>query len=112
MPNRIRPDPTAGRPITPKEAMEEQPHSIPPEVYDTVNEFIKLRSSDNPITITQNEVMAALLLRMPHVKRQQVWDSRWLDFEAAYKKAGWKVVYDKPGYDETYEAFWEFSRGR
>lgn len=92
--------------------MEEQPQSIPPELYDTVNEFIKQRSSDNPITITQKEVMEALLARMPHVTRQHVWDHRWLDFESAYKKAGWKVVYDKPGYGETYEAFWEFSRGR
>lgn len=112
MPNRIRPDPTAGRPITPKEAFEEQAESIPPQVYDVVNEFIKQRSSDNPITINQDEVMEGILAKFPDMTRAEVFKKRWLDFEAAYKKAGWRVEYDKPGYNETYVGFWEFRRGR
>jgi hypothetical protein len=33
-----------------------------------------------------------------------------LDVEDAYRKAGWKVEYDKPGYNETYEASFKFRK--
>jgi hypothetical protein len=33
-----------------------------------------------------------------------------MDFEPFYEKAGWKVVYDKPGYCESYAANFTFTR--
>lgn len=35
-------------------------------------------------------------------------DQGWMDFEPIYEAQGWKVQYDKPGWDETYDAFFEF----
>lgn len=56
--------------------------------------------------------MKELLLRMPHVERHQVFEKHWLDIETAYRQAGWEVEYDKPAYNETYGASWEFKHGK
>jgi hypothetical protein len=44
------------------------------------------------------------------VSRQEVFDNQWLDIEDIYREAGWKVSYDKPAYNETYKAYFTFSR--
>jgi len=42
--------------------------------------------------------------------RQGMYDKGWMDVEDAYRKAGWDVDFDKPGYNETYEANFTFSK--
>jgi hypothetical protein len=49
------------------------------------------------------------------LKRNEIFKNHWLDVEEIYEEAGWQVAYDKPGYNETYEASFEFtdaSKGR
>jgi hypothetical protein len=33
-----------------------------------------------------------------------------MDVEDVYQKAGWEVEFDKPGYNEDYEANFKFSK--
>jgi hypothetical protein len=42
--------------------------------------------------------------------QSEVYAKGWLNFEAIYEEAGWKVVYDKPGYNETYDANFTFTK--
>lgn len=42
--------------------------------------------------------------------RSQIFSKRWLDVESVYRDAGWKVYYDKPGYNESYNAYFKFTR--
>lgn len=35
-----------------------------------------------------------------------------LDIEPVFRKAGWSVEFDRPGYNETYEAFFVFRKRR
>lgn len=35
-------------------------------------------------------------------------DREHLDVEDVYRAAGWEVTYDKPGYNETYDATFTF----
>ena len=42
------------------------------------------------------------------VTRSMIFEKHWLDFEDIYRKAGWFVNFDKPAYNETYDAFFEF----
>ena len=44
------------------------------------------------------------------LKRKEIYDKNWLDVEDVYESAGWKVEYDKPGYNENYEPTFTFSR--
>jgi hypothetical protein len=42
--------------------------------------------------------------------RQGMYDKGWMDVEDVYQKAGWEVEFDKPGYNEDYEANFKFSK--
>lgn len=46
----------------------------------------------------------------PRPSRQFIFDKHWLDIEDTYRKAGWNVEYDKPGYCENYDAYFVFSK--
>lgn len=40
----------------------------------------------------------------------KVYEEHWLDVEDCYRAIGWAVNYDKPAYNETYPATFEFSK--
>lgn len=96
-------------PISPDEIGKQQIKSIPPEVFEVFNRLIALDWSGISATVTQEEAVAAIIEKM-EVSRNKVFDSGWLNIEEAYRDVGWKVVYDKPGYNESYGANWKFTR--
>lgn len=57
----------------------------------------------------QNEAVALIASRMD-VDRNTVFKNKWLDVESLFENEGWKVNYDKPGYCESYEASFKFTR--
>lgn len=94
-------------PISPEQAAELKPTVVPPAVYEAFNHFLILRSDgDRTITITQPEVVARIEAQLPNL------DYSWLNVEDTYRKLGWTVEYDRPGFNETYDAFWTFSPKR
>jgi hypothetical protein len=94
------------KPITPREA-KKLAGGIPDEVLEVVNDFIA-KNGGRPITIIEKELVRAIVTRHPSITSAMLYERHWLDFEAIYRGAGWKVEYDKPGYNETYEASWSF----
>lgn len=42
------------------------------------------------------------------IDRETIFRRGYLNVEEAYREQGWSVVYDKPGYNETYDASFEF----
>jgi hypothetical protein len=46
------------------------------------------------------------------LNRNEIFKKGWLDVEEIYGKAGWKVEYDKPGYNEDYAAHFIFTNRR
>lgn len=106
------------KPISPKEARIKKQAAIPDFVIEAFNKLIvENMSVSGTATIQQDAVMDLI---MAHSKletplapeaftRQDVYSRRWLDVEDLYRKQGWNVKYDKPGYNESYNAFFEFS---
>jgi hypothetical protein len=92
------------KPITPDEA--ESGKHIPDEVFEAFNELIAEGDGD----VLQKDVVLRILAKIPDTTREQIFKKGWLNVEPAYRKAGWKVTYDKPGYCETYEANFTFRR--
>ena len=100
------------KPITPKEALSLKRASIPDEVYEAFNELIASEiSASGYCTIYQDKVVKLIQSKLD-CKRAEVFSKGWLDVEEQYIKAGWDVKYDKPGYNETYEANFVFSKPR
>lgn len=96
------------KPITPKQALKKV-QEFPPEVIESFNECIAASFHQGSATVKQKDVVAKICAKMD-VSSDTVFDKYWLDVEQAFKKAGWKVEYDKPGYCENYEAFFVFSK--
>lgn len=80
---------------------------IPDEVFEAVNKLLHANWTGRSATIKQGDVLELLT---DHFDRQAIFDNGWLNFEGAYKAQGWKVIYDKPGYNEFYGAYWKFTR--
>jgi len=97
--------------ISPDEAMAAKKSSIPAEVISAFNELIKQNiSASGHATIKQQKVVAFIVARMGLKSSKIIFDNKWLDVEDIYRAKGWKVKYDKPGYNEDYEAYFEFSK--
>jgi len=95
------------KPITPKKAIGNRVE-LPDAVVEVWNQLIEKNLRGSSATVTQNEAASALAKQLK-VTRQHVFDAGWLECEPMFRKAGWKVKYDKPGYNEDYSAYFEFS---
>ena len=107
------------RPFTPDEVLTQKKFILPEFIIRAVNEFLAKRFDGHSCTVFQNEFIerAEAIGRMTNTlpdwaSRQSFFDENWLDFEPAYREQGWKVYYDKPGYNENYEASWKFERAK
>jgi hypothetical protein len=77
-----------------------------------VNELIAAKWDGKRAVLTQREVVIAVLVKLPGVTREEIFDLRYLDFEDVYREAGWTVSYDKPDYTDVSEPTFTFTRGK
>ena len=101
-------------PLTPKQVKEMHQKTIPEEIILAVNHLLVKGCSESRIRviIEQNEVIEQATTTMRNngktVERNDFFENHWLDFEPIFRKAGWKVTFNKPGYNESYPAYWTF----
>lgn len=96
--------------ISPKDITAHKRNTIPEFVFDVFNELIAADFSGSVATVKQNAVIERILADQIDLDRQTIFSRGWLNIEDVYEQAGWKVVYDKPYYNETYEAYWMFKK--
>ncbi len=96
------------RPIKPREVAAQKKQSFPDAALESFNELIVEKYDGDSAKIEQKEVVARMVRK--GLKRNAIFDNCWLDVEEMYESAGWKVDYDKPGYNESYEASFTFER--
>lgn len=89
------------RPIGPKDVKK----SIPDFVIEAVNELINEKYVEN----CSFDIRQGLIKDRIKSKTSEDFDWAWMDFEPLYRAEGWRVEYDKPGYNESYEAYYRFS---
>lgn len=97
------------KPITPDEIK----HEIPDFIIEAVNTLIKKNWDGKEAIIKQNDILAIVSSKNDNdgkPSRQTIFDNNWLDFEDLYRKVGWKVEYDKPTYNEFYDAYFKFTK--
>lgn len=99
------------RPISPEEALEVKVELvIPEEVYIAVNGLIAQNLHRDRATVLQKDIVEKLV--QSGMNKNEIFARKWLDVEDSYREAGWDVMYDKPGYCETYDAYFEFKKPR
>lgn len=94
------------KPISPNEVGGVQRDNIPAEVFEAVNKLIAKKWTGSSATVKQEEILDAL--GEFGIWRDHAFDRGYLNFEEAYREQGWEVEYDKPGYNESYGAFFVF----
>lgn len=100
------------KPFTPDEARNHKKHIIPDEVIQVVNELLVRELNDNYATLYEEEIVAEVLKRMPHLTREDAFKNKYFNFEPLFREQGWDVKYDSPGYNESYRAHYVFTAKR
>lgn len=96
------------KPIRPEDIGAAKVENFPAAVFDAFNAEITAKFQAGMARIRQDVVVQRLI--DGGFKRQEIFDAGWLNVEDAYRAAGWKVNYDKPGFNEIGEAYFEFIR--
>lgn len=95
------------QPISPEEVTQLQKEQFPPEVIETFNVLIAENMVNGEATVKQKDAVARMVL--DGLEKAMIYKKGWLNIEEMYREVGWSVVYDKPAYNETYDAFFRFS---
>jgi hypothetical protein len=93
------------KPITPTEA---ENKAMPDQVIESFNQLITENYARGKATVYQNAVVDLIVAKM-NISRTQ-FNNNWLNVESVYERAGWKVSYDKPGWNESGVAFYVFEK--
>lgn len=99
---------TTVTPIRPEEVSGKHQATIPPLVVQTINDMIIKNGRGGRIILFQDDIMEQLVAK--GLSRDDIFENGWLDIEDLYRSYGWKVEYDKPGFNESYRANFTFSR--
>lgn len=94
-------------PLKPQDVAKEKQASIPDEVLECFNQVILEEYYNGYASIKQEDVVNLMISK--GLDRNEIFKKGWLNVEDIYRKAGWKVEYDKPAYNESYPASFSFS---
>ena len=100
------------KPLSPQEVIEQRSSGayLPEFVISAVNKLlIRCVSDSGCATLHQRLVINAIKQENPSITTNMIIDNKWLDFEPVFRSSGWNVVYDKLGYSDNYEPYWNFS---
>jgi len=94
------------KPISPNEITP----LIPDFVINVVNRLLQKKWNGTSAIILQETIINEIINDQPNISREEIFDNGWLNFEDIYRKVGWDVEYDKPGYCESYKAYFKFTK--
>ncbi len=98
-------------PISPQEVIQQKKNDIPDEALEAFNELIARNWNGNESRVPQKDVVALMIKK--GLNNHDIFNNGWLNVEDIYRARtqesdGWEVEYDKPGYNESYEAYFIF----
>lgn len=98
------------QPITPHDVVDKKLEILPDAVIRAFNTLIAKKFNGYESTVKQDEAINAIMAEDETISRQEIFDNHWLDVEDIYRKIGWDVTFDKPGYSESYSAYYVFKK--
>ncbi len=99
-------------PITPEEVGKKTNGLLPDFVITAVNKLIikEYSSYTKDLIITQEQLITVILLSAPKgTIKDDIFRNGWLDIEETYRNYKWKVIYDKPVWNEAYDPYYRFT---
>ena len=102
------------KPITPEKVEQIRIHEMPEAIIQATNELIVRKWNGHEATVKVYEIVNHYFSVSGEedtaAARKELFAKHYLDIEPAYREATWKVKFDKPGYDESYDAYFVFSK--
>lgn len=96
-------------PLSPDDVATAKLATIPDEVVAVFNRLIAENIGDGGrATVTLKAAKAAVAAAGVDV--QEAFARGWFDIEPVYRAVGWGVMFDKPGFNEHYDAFYVFTK--
>jgi hypothetical protein len=102
------PGPLKVKPVSPQDLQSGIVHAAPGFVIAAFNELITENYVGTRSVFKQKDVIARIQ-KNQGVTQEEIFKSGWLNVEPHFRAAGWSVEYDKPGYNESYDAHFIFS---
>ena len=96
-------------PIDPNEIQGEKNKTIPDKVIAIWNEMLIEKWKGYSVTIKQDDAVERIA-KTPDIPRNDVFKLDYLEIEDIFRKAGWEVYYDKPGFNESGYAIFRFTK--
>jgi hypothetical protein len=93
------------KPISPEDLV----MLVPDFVIEAVNELIIENWNGREARITQDSIIGRIISK-ESISRDEIYRRNLLNFEPIFEEAGWEVTYDKPGYCESYKAYFLFKK--
>lgn len=97
--------------LTPQEAIIRFTNEIPEPVFEVWNSLIvgnlKVQNGNVNSEFFLEDLTEKLTTVM-NVSRELAKDKGWFDLEDIFRDKGWKVEFNKPGYNESYPAYFKF----
>lgn len=97
------------KPYSPTEAALAKQTVLPAAVINAVNELLAKNYDGQRAVIKQKDIVGTIISQLDTTEREML-AKNWLNIEPLYELYGWKVSYDKPGYNESYDATFTFER--
>lgn len=99
------------KPVAPDEIVKviAEKSIIPDEVIESFNELIARSWDGRKATVSQSAAINLIKSKNPALA-DGIFSKGYLNIEEIYRQQGWHVWYDKPGFNETYDAYFEFTR--
>lgn len=97
------------KPISPSE-VKDKANQIPEYIIEVFNNLIARNFRNGKAIVFQKDVKQEIgQISIANITYEAIIANGWLDVEELYEQAGWTVSYDKPGYNESYDAYFVFS---
>lgn len=106
-PDGIPPKPP-NRPLKPSEVVTAKKEHIPEIVFNVINSQI-VKEWNGTKAVVSYPVVVNILDSAEKFSRDNI-HKMLSGIEEIYEQEGWSVVYDKPGYNESYAANWTFTK--
>lgn len=95
-------------PIKPANVALAKIDALPDVVIASFNSLIAKHWDGSASKFTLQEARE-LLMREMDCTSESLFENGYMNIEPIYEMQGWKVYYDKPGYNESYNATYTFS---
>ena len=99
-------------PIKPSEVRQHKTDALPEEVFIPFNDCIAPATGTDLSAVVKQRDVAVRIAAAMSITTAEVVQRHYLDVEGSYRAEGWDVEYNKPGYNEMYDATFRFTTGK